>query len=553
MSAHPAARAEPVGSEPCNVSVLLEEQARRAPERTALVVPDGAKGWDRCTYRELQADVERDGRALRGAGLRRGDRVCVFVPPGRDWVGLVFALFRIGALPVLIDPAMGRAGVLACVERIRPRGFVGNALASALRLAFPRSFASVEVAIVAGTLPIGGRTLASLRRSAGDSPSAAADTLERDKAAVLFTSGSTGPAKGVAFTHGMFRAQVGALRELYSMREGDVDVACFAPFALFGPALGLTTVLPRIDFSRPARADPAEVAAALLEHRAVQVFGSPAIWRRVVPWARERGVRFPSLRRLMIAGAPVGPGLIEGCLGLLPDEGDVHTPYGATEALPVASASGREILERHRRATESGSGNHVGSLAPFVEARVIAVTDEWIERWSDARPVADGEPGELVVRGPQVTLEYELDPEATAAAKIPDPGGTWHRMGDVVRLAGGRLWFLGRKAHRVETGRGTLFPVGIENVFNVHPAVSRSALVGLGATGRKEPALVVELRPGREPSDELAKEILSLRATCADAAGVERVLFHASFPVDPRHNAKIDRLALARWAEEQAG
>jgi olefin beta-lactone synthetase len=536
-------------SERCNISTLLEDRARRAPERTALITPDGSKGWERRSYRELQASVERDASALARAGLRRGDRVCVFVPPGADFASLVFALFRIGALPVLIDPAMGREGVLACVERIRPRGFLGNPLASALRIAFPRAFASVEVAVVAGGLPLGARALSSLRKAA-DPAFAAAETLDTDGAAILFTSGSTGPAKGVAYSHGTFRAQVAALRELYSMREGEVDVACFAPFALFGPALGLTTVLPRIDFSRPAKADPAEVAGALREHRAAQTFGSPAIWRALVPWARERGLRFEHLKRLMIAGAPVAPKLIEGCLGLLGEDGDVHTPYGATEALPVASASGREILSRHRRATETGWGNHVGALAPFVEARVIGVTDEPIASWSAARVVGDGEPGELVVRGPQVTREYAFEPAATAAAKIQGGDGVWHRMGDVVRFADGRLWFLGRKAHRVETARGALDPVGVENAFNVHRAVSRSALVGVGPRGRQEPVLVVELESGFEPSDELATSILSRRDSCDAARRVERVLFHPSLPVDPRHNAKIDRLALARWAEE---
>jgi acyl-CoA synthetase (AMP-forming)/AMP-acid ligase II len=538
--------------ERCNVATLLEDQARRAPERVALITPHGGS-WARRSYRDLASEVERDARALARAGLRRGDRVCTFVPPGPDFVAVLFALFRIGAVPVLIDPAMGREGLLACVESARPRGFLGNQLATALKLAFPRAFASVEVALVVGGLPIGAPTLARFRDGAGGAGMPAEGTLDTDPAAILFTSGSTGPAKGVAYTHGTFRAQVAALRELYGMREGDVDVACFAPFALFGPALGLTTVLPRIDFSRPAKADPAEVVAALREHRAVQSFGSPAIWRKVAPWARERGIRLESLKRLMIAGAPVPPRLIEECLSVLPEDGDVHTPYGATEALPIASASGREILARHRRATETGSGNHVGALAPFVEARVIEVTDEGIASWAEARLARDGEPGELVVRGPQVTREYALAPAANAAAKIRDGNEVWHRMGDVVRLAGGRLWFLGRKAHRVETARGTLHPDAIENVFDAHPAVARSALVGVGPRGRARAVLVVETASGVRRTQGLAEQILALRSACAEASAVERVIFHESLPVDARHNAKIDRGALALWAREQVG
>lgn len=538
-------------SERFNVASLLSDQARRRPAARALVEPAGPAGWRTLSLADLQTQVERDAAALAHAGLRHGDRVCVFIRPSSDWVALVYALFHIGALPVLIDPAMGRNGVLRCVEHIGPRGFIGIPLAAALRLAFPRAFRSVEVSVVHGAFGLGGRTMRSLRRASAPIPPLSGTTAD-ERAAILFTSGSTGPAKGVPYTHGMFRAQVAALRELYGMREGDVDVACFAPFALFGPALGLTTVLPRIDFSRPARAEPQAVLSALRDHRAVQCFGSPAIWRRVAPWARARGVVLNDLRRLMIAGAPVHPPLIEECLALLPPEGDVHTPYGATEALPVASAAGRAILAQHRRATETGSGNCVGTLAPFVEARVIRVTDEPIERWSDALLVPPGEPGELVVRGPQITREYELEPAQTAAAKIADAGTMWHRMGDVVRQdAQGRLWFLGRKSHRVESPSGSLYPVAVENVFNVHPAVRRSALVGVGAAGSQRPVLIVELREGREPSAALAAEVLSTGKRAAAGAPVEQVLFHCAFPVDVRHNAKIDRPALRRWAEEQ--
>jgi acyl-CoA synthetase (AMP-forming)/AMP-acid ligase II len=350
----------------------------------------------------------------------------------------------------------------------------------------------------------------------------------------------------------MFRAQVAALAELYTMRAGDVDLACFAPFALFGPALGLSTVLPDIDFSAPAKADPERIVSAVRAHGAVQTFGSPAIWKRVASWAREHDASMPTLRRLMIAGAPVHPALIEACLALLPPDGDVFTPYGATEALPIASASGREILALHRGATESGSGNCIGTLAPFVEARVMRVTDAAVPRWSDDLAVRPGESGELVVAGPQVTREYVLEPEHTARAKIDDGGRVWHRMGDVVRVDdAGRLWFRGRKSHRLETRAGPLDPVGVENVFNTHPNVGRSALVGVGARGEELPVLVVELAGGAKPSEALSQSILELHSRCPDARRVERVLYRSSLPVDVRHNAKIDRGALKLWAERE--
>jgi len=536
-----------------NVANLVRAQARRAPEQAALITPN-AGAWRTTDFAQLERRTDLVAHAVKRAGLARGDRVLVFVKPGPEWVALLFALMRLGAVPALIDPAMGRRGVLACIERIAPRGFVGVAAACVLKLVVPRAFRSVEVSLTVDRFALGARALRGFVDER-DRAFETAPTQADDQAAILFTSGSTGPAKGVVYTHGMCVAQTAALRELYGMREGDVDVACFAPFALFGPALGLTTVLPDLDFSHPARAQPENVVRAIVEHRAVQCFGSPAIWRRVVPHCRERGVRLDSLRRLMIAGAPVHPSMVEECRSMLPD-GDVHTPYGATESLPVSSASGEEILAARER-TASGAGNFVGHLAPNCEARVIAISDEPIPIWRDDMLVKPGELGELIVSGPQVTREYAFEPDHTAASKIRDGARVWHRMGDLVRMdESGAIWFQGRKSHRLETELGVFGPVAVENVFRSHASIARCALVGIGERGRERPVLVVEPHAAAWPRSgaqrtSLAAQIRAAGASHPLGARVEQVLFRRELPVDVRHNAKIDRGALKRWATEQ--
>ncbi len=536
-----------------NVSELVRAQARRAPEQVALI--EAARGgWRTTRYAQLERRIDLIAHAVLRAGLARGDRVLVFVKPGAEWVALLFALMRAGAVPALIDPAMGRAGVLACVQRIAPRGFVGTTAACLLKLFMGDAFRSVDVTLTTDRLALGGTPLNKIIDE-DEGAFETAPTFSDEPAAILFTSGSTGPAKGVVYTHAMCMAQTAALRELYGMREGDVDVACFAPFALFGPALGLTTVLPRIDFSRPARAEPEEVVLAIQAHRAVQCFGSPAIWRRVAPWCARSGVKLSGLERLMIAGAPVHPGMIEACRSMLPD-GDVHTPYGATEALPVSSASGAEILAQRERSAR-GAGNFVGRPGPGCEARVIAISDEPIPIWREELLVALGELGELIVSGPQVTREYAFEPGHTAASKIRQGERTWHRMGDLVRMdESGAIWFQGRKSHRLETELGVFGPVAVENVFRAHASVARCALVGLGERGRERPVLVVEPHQDAWPAsqahrDALAAQIRSVGADHPLGARVEHVLFQRALPVDVRHNAKIDRGALKLWAAEQ--
>ena len=550
-----------VTSPPVNVAAFLPQVAARRPDMLSLVSPSGpnVSSWTRTTAAELNARCDALAHGLARSGLRRGDRVCLFARPGADWVALVYALFKLAAVPVLIDPGMGRKNMLSCVERMRPRGFIGIPLAQALRVAFPRAFKSVEVSITADAPRLwSGLTLRRIATD-GNGPFETAATAPDEEAAILFTSGSTGPPKGVAYTHGNFAAQVEALRAMYDVQPGDVDLACFPLFALFGAALEMTTVLPDMDFSKPAACDPSKIVHAILEHNVVQTFGSPAIWKRVAPYCRDHCIRLDSMRRLMIAGAPVAPSLIEACLAVLPAAGDVHTPYGATESLPVASASGREILARFRERTEAGEGNCVGRPAPGIELRVIRITDEPIDTWSDDLELAPGELGELCVRGPVVTAEYKFEPEPTRAAKIPSDAGLWHRLGDIGRIDGeGNVWFRGRKSHRLQTEQGLMMPVGIENVFNLHDAIEKSALVGIGAPGSERPVLVVQTVPARRPRSgrdraNLAEDILRSAADHPECARVERVLFRPALPVDVRHNAKLKRGEIKRWAEEQLG
>jgi acyl-CoA synthetase (AMP-forming)/AMP-acid ligase II len=316
--------------------------------------------------------------------------------------------------------------------------------------------------------------------------------------------------------------------------------------------------VPRLDFSRPARCDPAAIAAALVEHRCTYTFGSPAIWSRVVPHARDVGVRFPDLRGAWIAGAPVPVRLVESFRALLPD-GEVHTPYGATECLPVSSIAGAELLAV-RELVEGGGGSCVGRPAPGIEIALAPITDDPIPSWRSAAP---GELGEICVRGAVVTRSYFDDPAANEASKIADGSGPWHRTGDVGWFdADGRLWIGGRKAHRIEDAGGIHMPVPVENVCDLHPRVRRTALVGVGARGRQRAVLVVEpveASSSRAQAATLAQELDALRLERLRPVGPNRppriaaTLFHRAFPVDVRHNAKIRREDLARWAAQQVG
>lgn len=534
---------------------LVRSAARRGAEDAVRAY--GRKGWRSATFAELEQRSSAIASGLAGLGLQRGDRVSVFLRPGVELIAVTYALFKLGAVPVLIDPGMGRQALASCIERAAPRALIAVPAAQVFRALHPTPFRSVELTVVnAPRWPFGAPTLSDVERR-GSTSFEPVDTTADDLAAVLYTSGSTGPAKGVAYTHGMFDAQVRTLRALYGFQPGEVDVACFPLFALFDVAFEMTSVFPKLDPSRPGRCNPALVVDALRTHEATNTFGSPAIWRRVAPWCVARGIRLDRLQRILVAGAPVPPALIARCHSILGPDGDVYTPYGATESLPVASIDGRTIL-RLRERTEGGAGTCVGGPAPEIEIRLIQITDQPIERWDDALLVPDGELGEICVRGPVVTRSYVDEPAATNASKIVDGERFWHRMGDVgYRGPDGRLWFCGRKAHRLETREGLCMPVPTENVVNLHPRVRRSALVGVGRRGQERPTLIVEpedkdLLRAAGGADELRAELRTLldaRWREGEPPAVERVRLHRGLPVDVRHNAKIRREVLKRWAE----
>lgn len=549
---------------PVNIAWTLAEVAQRLPNKPAIVCAAGrgAGGKYRYvsdTFDALERRCRRFARGLGALGIGRGTRTLLFVPPSIDFFPLTFALFRVGAVPVMIDPGLGREGLLRAVAESEPEAMIGVPKAHLARLLFPRAFKSVRTHVTVGRrLGWGGATLADLERHS-DAPLELEPTSARDIAAILFTSGSTGAAKGAVYTHGIFDAQVRIIRREWGIGEDEIDLPAFPLFALFSAGLGVTCVVPDMDASRPGAVDPRKIVEQIRDHRPTYSFGSPAFWTRVASHCRRERLTLESLRRVFIAGAPVSPRLVTEVRAVLGSDADVFIPYGATESLPVSWISGREVVEDTRVRTDRGEGICVGRPIAESEVRVIAIKDEPLNALSDAERLGPGQIGEIIVRGAVTTEQYFRRPEDDARAKIHDPetGAIWHRMGDLGWLEpSGRLWFCGRKAHRVVTQSGTLYTIPCEAIFNQHPSVRRSALVGLGPRGDQRPVIVIEChreaRPrGRAAEAALRRELLDLGQRSVLTAGIRNLLFHPSFPVDVRHNAKIKRELLAEWAETQ--
>ena len=531
-----------------NVAHFLAQQAVAQPTAAAVRAPlshdsDGSIRYAERSFAELEAESSAAAHYFSARGIRRGSRVLLMVRPGLDLIRVVFALFKMGAVPIVIDPGMGLKNFLRCVRHSKPMAMVGIAPAIWIARLFRPSFRGVDIKISVGR---------GFEKQIGGFKNHGAfevvDSAEDEMAAILFTSGSTGAAKGVLYEHGMFLAQVEAIRRQYGIEQGEVDLPMLPVFALFNPALGMCTVVPDMNPSRPASVDPEQIVRAIQQNSVTNSFGSPALWTKIALHCERKSITLPTIRRILMAGAPVPPALLAKMRAIIPN-GEIHTPYGATEALPVSSISATEVLEQTAVRTQKGEGTCVGRPLPKVLVRIAEPSDGPITSIGEVVDLPVGSIGEIIVQGASVTRGYDYLPEADADSKILDDVGHWHRMGDMGWLDdSGRLWFCGRKVERVLTDVGAMYTDCCEAIFNTHPWVYRSALIDL-RQGR--PAIVIEPEKAAFPksTDERTRFIESLTELGrknAHTVLIKDFFFEANFPVDVRHNAKIHRLSLAR-------
>lgn len=599
----------PLVSSICNIAHHLPRMASQVPDQKAVVITarrdkSGKAIYESLNFAQMEALSNRYASGLAAYGFTRGQRVLMMVRPGFDFIAITFALFKLGAVPVLIDPGMGIARMLDCIRSVDVQGFIGIPLAQLMRVLRPGSFGKVTHFVTVGRrFGWSGPTLKEIGVCGSDQFDLV-DTRADEMAAILFTSGSTGPAKGVVYEHGMFDAQVRMIQSHYGILPGEVDLPALPVFALFSTAMGMTCVIPDMDPSRPAQVNPALIVEAIVDQQVTNTFGSPAIWKRVVPYCQQHGIKLTSLMRVLVAGCAVPPKLIAQLRELLTEDADVHTPYGATEALPICSISGGEVttpmfgwsypfnadgtrkdgtirsandgsesvidlrsrglmwretgVPSRSHLSQTGWGACVGKPLAEIEVKLIRITDDPIPNWSDDLEVPPFEYGEIIVAGPVVTKEYYGLPQATAASKITDGARIWHRMGDVGYMDfDGYLWFCGRKSQRVTTPQGTLLADQVEGVLENESLWTRAALVGVGDRGKQVPVAIVEVRDGAvDPNegslsrlDHVYVQLLDYRLDRI----ITQMVAHPTFPVDVRHNAKINREALAEWAAKKLG
>ena len=530
----------------------FERTAASQPNKPAFIYfSERTKKWDVFTYQQFADSTNRFLLGLQACSLTPNMSAAVMTPPSIEFFPFAFALLKFGIIPIILDPAVGLKKVSEILKESQPDIFIGNGLTHALRVAFGWGRDSVKHNLNIHKIESPKGRLRTGKWKVPPSSTFYSPLSTHSPAAIIYTSGSTGLPKGAVYTQANLAAQLELLQNTFHITPDEIDLPAFPLYALIDVLLGVTSVIPDVTFPVPGKTDPEKVIQAIQQFNVTNMFASPVVLEILSSFAKDKltssnPIILSSLKRIITAGAPATLDLQKRFRHLLADQTDLFGIYGATETLPIAKVESREIFSLKEK-TEHGAGVCLGKPIDGVTVRIIPITDEPIEEWQDSLTVESNAVGEITVQSAATTREYLNRPESNRISKIEYRGDIIHRMGDVGYFdEEGRLWYCGRKSHRIIIKNETLFAEQIENIFNAHPQVNRTALVGVDGT----PVLWVELKiDTKKNKDKIKQELINMTKHHPQASKIKVFLFMKKFPTDVRHNSKIIREKLAVMAK----
>lgn len=520
-----------------NVYSKFHQICQDYPQKVALIIP-AKYSCQEYNYQQIQNLTASYQYFFKCQGIAENDHVAVFLRPGIEFIATTFALFSMGAIPVFMDPGMGLKKILSNLKSIKIKFIIAESIVLFILFFLPK--------IVGVKLKISKRKLKSIEDQKIPITKVSANT----QSAILFTSGATGPSKGVCYTHEMFLNQISSIQSIFKIKHTDIDYPAFPLFSLFTLCMGATVVIPTIDPSRPSSCKPRVVLGEIKKYQATIISGSPAIWDKVSKYQKAHPLfqdYTNKIKTVIMFGAPVSYKIYQNFLPFLPS-GDIFTPYGATESLPVCVASAREILAHHLKDTLCGAGTFIGKPLPGVKIKIIPFGQTLI-RNKNLKDAASF--GELWVASNCTSKEYyQLELENQRSKIKDDEGETWHKMGDLVTVDEFQnLWFQGRIPHSANINEKIFTSISCEAIFNQHPIANRSALIQLNAYSL---AVVIESPSACKMSSKkrstIKEELKQLAKKYSHTDSIAQFYLAKKFPVDIRHNIKINRELLREKA-----
>ena len=536
-----------------NVVELIELEAVKSPNKPCVIFPQGEQTFS-YTYKELLEKCQILSEEFSNQGITKGAKVLLFVKPSLNFSVITFSLFKLGAVPVFIDPGMGLKNLLSCTKKAKATFFISEKKGIILKLFFGSSFQFVKkIFCTKKFLSFSSIEKIVAKERTQEKFSVCYPILnEEDPASIIFTSGGTGRPKGVLYTHGMFAAQTSLLRKQFSYTDKDRDLPGFPLFSMMTIAMGVTSVIPEMDPSKPAACEPEKIVKNIQDHQVTTMAGSPAIWERVGLYCKENKIKLLSVRALIMFGAPIPKRLHELYEDILPN-GTSYTPYGATECLPVSNISWKELKEAHLPKEFLYKAICIGKISLPTQVKVIKEESSHPLLIDNIKELSAYELGEIIVKGSQASPSYLDEEAASQNSKIKDGNSFWHRMGDLGFMdSERRLWFCGRVAHKVTSTNSEKenYSIPTELIFNDHPEIKKTALIALKQNGEVKPALVIE-RHDKKTSLKKSEKLIFLNelknrsSSSEDTKDIHQFFLYKSLPVDKRHNIKIDRKFLS--------
>ncbi|MBC61132.1 MAG: peptide synthase [Zetaproteobacteria bacterium] len=543
-----------------NISTLISQHRKKYPYQQAVVKPlakdkFGLSSYTHLTYLQLEEKSSNLAKSLSLYNVSKGDIVLLFIRPSLEFSIITFALFKLGAIPLFIDPGMGLKNLKKSISEAAPKFLIGEPKIHYLRPLSPGTFRSIKYffSTQSSFLP---RTQNINKLITSNTPNTKCLSSnlvsENDTAAIIYTSGATGRPKGVIYTHKTFLSQLDLLKKNFQYTTQDKDLPGFPLFSLMTVALGVTSFIPPIDPTKPSQANPKKIVETINHFGISTASGSPAIWVHVADYCKKNNITLPSLRAIIMFGAPVRQELHELFEETL-SAGTTYTPYGATECLPVSNISGKDLnyLKKQNK-LDIGKGTCIGRAFENTKIKIIRESNDEIQKITNCIELEPYQIGEIIVKGYQASLKYHLLPLETKKSKISDSdGGIWHRMGDLGYFdEDNKLWFCGRKSHLVEIDNKKHYSINCEDVFNQHPDVQRSALIQSSLSKTRIVSIVIERKDrktklSQEQHNFFKQDLLNLAKKHKHTKDISTFFLCKSFPVDSRHNIKIDRLKLA--------
>ena len=521
-----------------NIANHIRELAGSCGERQAIIIRNGknfqgSPVFASMTYGELDRRSDYLAWGLSAAGMRPGMKAVFIAKPSLELYALYLAAMKLGAVPVLIPQVLGWSYTLTCVMQCAPAAFIGTPGTFCMKVFFGRAFSTVDVNIMIGKFQLFGG-LPSGKLKGKDEAYPIYDFGDLETEALLFTTGSTGDAKGAILTNEMLEGQLGALEELCPKQGNAPDLSFLVPHTLLGLCLGRTMLIENAD------ANPQDIVETVASQAPEYAFASPATWTQLADFCKRHKCRLEGLKNAVLAGHPALTALhTELALSALDENADTIQTYGMAEALFVSAIKGLAMLEAKAESLPANPGRGIclGRPAKGIQCRIISATD--------GSPLPADEAGEICLCGTGVATDYLNRPDESAMCKIEEDGRVWLRSGDIGFLdRDGLLWYLGRSAFVVETSGGILYPSGCEEIMNTFPGIRRSLLVGIGEKPAQIPVLIIEPEPDSyEKMADSRGEILKYLGKFPQTAGIRHLLFRHEIPDDVPQNTQ--------WAAER--